>query len=105
MQRYLDLSGVPERRCRAAVAHHGSERPRCGTSVGAATALVTLVDAPPKRQDEIPPCSEDHHEDASCGCGWSDLEDWLHIVAVRSAVDAAIIVGVGYLYSLLFATI
>ena len=88
------------------MAEHGSEQPRCGTSVDAANALVTLVSAPPNRQGVIPSCSDGRHEDASCDCGSSDLEDCLHIVAVRSAVDAAIVnVGVGYLCSLLFATI
>ena len=106
MLHYLGPSRVAERRCQVAVAEHGSEQPRCGTSVDAANALVTLVSAPPNRQGVIPSCSDGHREDASCDCGSSDLEDCLHIVAVRSAVDAAIInVGVGYLCSLLFATI
>ena len=106
MQRYLGPSRAPERRCQVAVAKHGSKQPRCGTSVDAANALVTLVSAPLNRQGVIQSCSDDRREDASCGCGSSDLEDWLHIVAVRSAADAAIIsVGVGYLCSLLFATI
>ena len=105
MLHYLGPSGVLERRCQVAVAEHGSELPRCGRSVDAANALVTLVGAPLKRRGVTPPCSYGHHEDASCDCGSSDLEDCLHIVAVRSAVAAAIIVGVGYLCSLLFATI
>ena len=88
------------------MAGHGSEQLRCGTSVDAANALVTLVSAPLNRQDVIPSCSDGHHEDVSCDCGSSDLEDCLHIVAVRSAMDATIInVGAGYWCSLLFATI
>ena len=87
------------------MAKHGSEQPRCGTSVDAANALVTLASAPPNRQGVIPSWPDGRREDSSCDCGSSDLEDCLHIVAVRSAVDAAIInVGVGYLCSLLFAT-
>ena len=106
MPRYLGPSRVPERRCQVAVAKHGSAQPRCGTSVDAANALVTLASAPPNRQGVIPSRSDGRREDASCDCGSSDLEGWLHIVAVRSAADAAIIsVGVGYLCSLLFATI
>lgn len=111
MQRYLGPSRHLERRCQVAAAKHGSEQPRCGTSVDAANALVTLASAQLNRQGVLQVYSDGRREDASCDCGSSDLENSAHIVAVRSAVGAAIInfgvvnVGVGYLCSLLFATI
>ena len=76
MLRYLGPSKVPERRCQVVVARHGSEQPRCGTSVDAANALVTLAGAPPNHQGVVPSCLDDHHEDVSCDCGSSDLENW-----------------------------
>ena len=85
---------------------HGSGQPRYGRFVDAASAPATLVNAHQSYQGGSRQCSEGQHVDVSYDYGLSGLGDCLHIMAARSATDAAIIdVGVGYWYSLLFATI
>lgn len=85
---------------------HGSEQPRCGRFVDVASVQAILVDGHLSYQGVSQQCSEGQHVDVSYDYGLSGLEDCLHIMAARSAMDAAIIdVGVGYWYSLLFATI
>lgn len=95
-----------EQRYQVAMAGHGSGQPRCGRFVDAASAPATLVNAHQSYQGANRQCLEGQHVGVSYDYGLSDLGDCLHITAARSAMDAAIIdVGVGYSYSLLFATI
>ena len=85
---------------------HGSGQPRYGRFVDAASAKATLANAHQSYQGVSQQCLEGQHVDVSYDYGLNGLEDCLHIMAARSATDAAIIdVRVGYWYSLLFATI
>ena len=97
---------LAEQRYQVAAAGHGSGQPHYGRFVGAASAPAALVNAHQSYQGASRQCLEGQHVGASYDYGLSDLEDCLHIMAARSATDAAIIdVRVGYWYSLLFATI
>ena len=88
------------------MASHGSGQPRCDRFVGAESALAAQVNAHQSCLGASQQYSEGQHVGESYGYDSSDLEGCLHIMAARSAGDAAIIdVRVGYWYSLLFATI